>query len=165
MLIDWPSVVSDLGPQLLRYFSGSFERSIAADLVQETLIRLVQKNRAGDFDPSQGSIKAYAFGIARYVRLELIKTKNPLTLVSDDSELDIPVAPVGMDNSDPSTFLRWAITQLKPIEQEIILLMINEEIQLEEISMLLDTPTGTVKSHIHRAKDKLRKIMEAHYAV
>ncbi|HEY8269680.1 MAG TPA: sigma factor, partial [Pseudobdellovibrionaceae bacterium] len=65
----WHNIIKDLGPSLYRYFSASFATQTAADLVQETLIRLVHKQRRGEFAAEKGSLKAYAFGIARFVRL------------------------------------------------------------------------------------------------
>lgn len=156
---EWNQIVTDVGPSLYRYFSGTFSRSIAADLVQETLIRLVQKCRAGQFDSNKGDLKAFAYGIARFVRLETIKVQPPFDYVEDNSQLDV------MDQSntqrDDVAHLRWAINQLKPVEQEVILMMIDFDISLEEISQQLQMPLNTVKSHIHRAKEKLKEIMES----
>lgn len=156
---EWNQIVTDMGPSLYRYFSGTFPSSIAADLVQETLIRLVQKQRAGQFDSSKGDIKSFAYGIARFVRLEAIKAQPPFDYVEDNAQLDV------MDHTnspkDDVAHLRWAINMLKPAEQEVILMLIDFDISLEEISRELDMPLNTVKSHIHRAKEKLKEIMES----
>jgi len=156
----WHDIVNDLGPSLYRYFAASFANQIAADLVQETLIRLVHKQRGGAIHSDQGNIKAYAFGIARYVRLEALKDHPGFDLVDDEKTLHAHTTDEKADHSDPVAHLKWAIRQLKPIEQELILLMIDDEMSLEQMSMALSIPVGTVKSHIHRAKENLRKIME-----
>ena len=155
---NWHSIVNDLGPSLYRYFLGSFAQAQASDLVQETLIRLVQKQRSGHFHADLGTMKAYAFGIARFVRLEGIKNDPGFDLVDDEKSLDQQTTPAP-DQTDAVTHLRWAIRQLKPAEQEIISLMIDNELQLSEIAVVLDIPIGTVKSHIHRAKENLKEIM------
>ncbi|PWU18200.1 MAG: hypothetical protein C5B49_07560 [Bdellovibrio sp.] len=154
---DWHQIVNDIGPCLYRYFCGTFPPSQASDLVQESLIRLVQKHRLGEFSPDRGTLKSYAYGIARYVRLEACKAGPPFDLVDDERSLDVPEDP--RDTSD-SVHLRWAIQQLKPIEQEIILQMIDAEFSLDQIAAGLNMPVGTVKSHVHRAKENLRQIME-----
>ncbi len=157
---NWQQIVKDIGPRLYRYFSGTFPAPIASDLVQDTLIRLVQKQRDGEFDPEKGNLQAYAFGIARFVRLEAIKNSPCFDLVDDENKLDVSTA----HNSFPSdkvAHLRWAIKQLKPIEQEILLLMLDADTQLDQIASNLNIPLGTVKSHVHRAKEQLRQIMEA----
>lgn len=157
---EWNKIVTDLGPTLFRYFSGTFPSSIAADFVQETLIRLVQKHRGGSFDSTKGDLKAFAYGIARFVRLEAIKAQPPFDYVEDDSQLDV-MDPSRANKKDDVAHLRWAINQLKPIEQEVIFLLIDSEISVEEISQQLQVPLNTVKSHIHRAKENLKTIMES----
>jgi len=158
---EWTIIVEDIGPDLYRFFLGSFASHAVSDLVQETLIRLVQKHRDGNFDSSRGAIKNYAFGIAKFVRLEALKKKSSFVLVEDESKLDVP-AQDHSGQKDQVAHLRWAISQLKPIEQELILMMIDEEASFETIAEQFGIPVGTVKSHIHRAKEKLRQIMEVH---
>ncbi len=156
---NWNQIVLEIGPNLYRYFSGVFSSSVASDLVQETLIRLVQKFRSGDFNSQKGNWQSYAYGIARYVRLENYRSQSEFELVESLEDIG-GVTQNPLEQSDPGTLLRWAIRQLKPLEQEIILLLIDEELSIEEISSLLELPEGTVKSHIHRTKDKLRQLME-----
>lgn len=155
---DWHSVVNQISPSLYRYFAGSFPAPLAADLVQETLIRLVQKSRNGEFSPARGDLKGYAFGIARYVRLETLKDKSALGITDERLLAEQPAAE--NNGLDQVVHLRWAISRLKPVEQEIILLLIDSELQLEQIAETLGLPLGTIKSHVHRAKEKLRQIME-----
>ena len=64
--MDWEKTVADIGPRLFKYFNASFASETAADLVQETLIRLVRKQR--EFQSDKGTLIMYAFGIARRVR-------------------------------------------------------------------------------------------------
>ena len=156
---EWTNIVKNIGPNLYRFFLGSFPADIASDLVQEALIRLVKKCREGEFDSKKGAISNYAFGIARFVRLEALKKKSDFHLVDDESELDVQSAD-HLSRLDEVAHLRWAIGKLKPIEQELILQMINEEASFQELSKEFEMPVGTVKSHIHRAKEKLREIME-----
>ena len=156
---EWITIVEGVGPDLYKFFLGSFASHIASDLVQETLIRLVQKYRDGSFDPSRGAVKNYAFGIAKFIRLEALKKKGSLELVDDESQLDVPAVDHS-SQTDQVAHLRWAISQLKSIEQELILQMIDEESSFETIAEQFNMPIGTVKSHIHRAKEKLRQIME-----
>ncbi len=154
---DWDKIVIDIGPNLYRYFCGSFSEALAADLTQETLIRLVQKYQKGHFDPQKGSFLSYAYGIAKFVRLEALKKDAGFDLVDDEKKIE-----VGVDTivADEVTHLRWAISQLSSTEQDVILLLIDEDMSLEQIANSLDIPLGTIKSHIHRAKDKIRHLME-----
>lgn len=156
---EWSKIVNAIAPDLYRFFLGSFSNHQASDLVQETLIRLVKKCQTDEFDPTLGSIKNYSFGIAHFVRLEALKKRPDYHLVDDPKELNSFPAELH-DANDEAAHLRWAISQLKPIEQQIILQMIDEESTFDQIASDFAMPVGTVKSHVHRAKEKLKQLME-----
>ncbi len=155
-------MVQDLSPALYRYFGASFPLSLAEECVQETLIRLVQKIDNGDYDASRGSIRMYMYGIAHFVKLEAKRNHSNLFLHGHDSEF------VHQDNSDLHQnleqkqnleALRNAIQQLSEIQQEVLHLYLDEELTLEAIGTLLNLPSGTVKSHIFRAKENLKELL------
>lgn len=155
--LDWDSIVEGLGPRLYRYFCARFEDVVADDLTQETLVRLVTKFNQGDFDSSKGTIEMFAFGIARFVRLEHIK-ERPLTLI-DSVDESIPSdeveAPAQLEKHSRSQIMRQGIISLGEPEQEIILLMIDQEWTLNQIAEHMKMPLGTIKSHVHRAKKNI----------
>ncbi len=157
--INWDQAVEQIGPQLYRYFCAQFSRATASDLVQECLIRLVQKCQNEEFQSEKGSLVSYAFGIAKFIRLEANKSERKYEVVEN---IDVIA---GADDrqyiSDEVSHLRWAISQLKSDEQEIILLMVDNDLTMLEIANLLEIPLNTIKSHIHRAKSSLRELMEA----
>lgn len=155
--VDWNQAVRDLSPGLLAYFRAVFPREIAADLVQETLIRLVTKVRSGRFQAGEGTLRMYAYGIARLVRLEGRRSEGRILHVVDPDQL----AAATKDEGDDKARLRAAIARLKPAEQEIILLLIDRDLSLQEIATLLEVPVGTVKSHVHRAKESLKEMLQA----
>src|SRR3954469_10337144 len=76
-MVDWHVTVREIGPRLKRYFLAILPSPMAADSVQETLIRLVQKCESGEYDPTKGSLAMYAFCIAHYVRHELARSTPP----------------------------------------------------------------------------------------
>jgi RNA polymerase sigma-70 factor (ECF subfamily) len=131
--------------------------------VQETLNRLVQKIDNGDYDASRGSIRMYMYGIAHFVKLEIKRNHSNLFLHGHDGEF------VHQENSDLHQnleqkqnleALRNAIQQLSEIQQEVLNLYLDEELTLEAIGSLLKLPSGTVKSHLFRAKEKLKELLE-----
>ncbi len=154
--IAWTEVVRELSPGLLAYFKAVFPREVAADLVQETLLRLVMKVRAGKFQTADGSLRMYAYGIARLVRLEGRRSEGKILHVVDPDEVadERPA-----DRQDDKQRLRQAVARLKPAEQEVILLLIDRDLALQEIATLLEVPVGTVKSHVHRAKQNLQEML------
>jgi RNA polymerase sigma-70 factor (ECF subfamily) len=153
--IDWDATVRDVSPGLLRYFMAVFPRPLAADMVQEVLLRLVMKVRSGRFQANEGTLRMYAYGIARLVRLEGRRSEGRvLELVNPDQ-----IATPALEDRDDKERLRAAVARLKPVEQDVILLLLDKDLSLEEIGKLLDLPLGTVKSHVHRAKESLKTLL------
>ena len=54
-----------------------------------------------------------------------------------------------------------ALAQLSDEHRQIVLLHDTEGYKLREIQELTGTPIGTVKSRLHRARARLREILEA----
>ena len=93
--------------------------------------------------------------------------------------LDAPLP--GMDEGEPSgreipdwsdepsrrvlrdTFdepIQKALDALKPEFRMVLILADVEEFSYEEISEMMDTPIGTVRSRLHRARDMMRQTLE-----
>lgn len=155
-MIDWNVTVREIGPKLLRYFSIRTDRSVAPDLVQETLLRLCQNVRRGDYNPQLGSLQMYAFGIGRLVLKENIRKTWEMEPL-DDNLSDSRSS--NYDNASASLIsLSRAIKKLSPIEQDVILFF-SQGFTINEIAASLTIPEGTVKSHISRARSKLTSLM------
>ena len=160
--VDWTIVVEDIGPKLFRYFSAVVPQTLASDLVQETLLRLVQKYENGQYKPEKGSLRMFAFGIARFVRLEALKALPKEDYFSDPSEYEWQIDQSNIEEHtkiNERKSLRNAIALLNEPQKEIILLLVDKDLPLQEIGEILNMPSGTVKSHVHRAKAKLKEIL------
>jgi RNA polymerase sigma-70 factor, ECF subfamily len=166
--IAWPQIVENVGPRLLRFFCLSFDRSTSADLVQETFIRAWKK---AQFQNELGSMESYLFGFARMIRLEhLRKTYQQKEVTSGEAfatpeSVDLQSAQIvqGLVDEklkDNISHMQRAISHLNTNEQEVVSLILNDELTFSEISQILNMPVGTIKSHFHRAKEKLKSLME-----
>ena len=158
--MNWNQVISDIGPRLYRYFSASFSAEAASDLTQETLIRLVSRFEEGSYDPVQGTMLMYAYGIARLVRMEAWKKTLPEDSYADPKDYDFRIEASAKDvDSDSTVRLRLALNELPEIQKQVVLLHIDEELKLGDIAQIVGLPLNTVKSHIHRAKENLKMIL------
>jgi RNA polymerase sigma-70 factor (ECF subfamily) len=169
---DWHSFVKSDGPKIFRYFLARFDPPTADDLVQEVLIRVIQKFRLGSFDPDRGNLTALSFGIAHNVARE--KYRHAKRSLEDTQGLDrtkfelpseAPLSDEELSQRQEMTRLKEAITHLPPAEQEVISLLVSLDIPLSELASILNLPLNTVKSHIHRAKAKLRDLLASRTAV
>jgi RNA polymerase sigma factor (sigma-70 family) len=164
MSIDWETFVSNDAKRIYRYFAARFDAHTANDLVQEVLIRLVSKVRSGEYDESRGALIVFAFGIAHFVAREHCTSRRKKSLASVSSENDgIETAVFQGDDAEKlfaysqrSENLRRAIKDLPMIEQEVLALLVDRELTMPEIASVLALPIGTIKSHVHRAKMRLR---------
>ena len=165
--MDWSATVTSLGPKLNQYFAMSgIANTDAEDMVQDTLIRLVHKVSSGQYDVNRANMQTFAYGIARYVRLEFFrKSRGVKEQLSDEVDEQVDekiVSPYEQcDQNQKATILRQAILSLKPDEQEVIALMLDADLTINEIAQIMAIPEGTVKSHMHRAKQKIKKYILA----
>lgn len=154
--LDWDNVIEDLGPRLFKYFCSRFTKEQADDLTQETLIRLVRKVEENKFDPKKGTLNMLAFGIAHYVALESNQVDQHVSIDEwQDSLLDEFNIEDTIISYDIAFKVREQMKKLSSIEQQTLSLLIDDELALNEISLILRIPEGTIKSHIFRAKKKL----------
>jgi RNA polymerase sigma-70 factor, ECF subfamily len=82
----------------------------------------------------------------------------------NDSD-DLPLADA-VANSDEAKRLRkiiWeAVDQLTPQQRATVLLFYREAMSCQEIGDVLEMPAATVKSHLHRARNRLKELLESH---
>ena len=88
----------------------------------------------------------------KYACLDEVENDKLLEPVSDIEEISI----------FKETFwqLQVAMKLLSETQQQILALLLDEEMTLQEISILLNLPLGTVKSHLFRSKQKLGLLMQ-----
>lgn len=164
--IDWNTIAARLGPRLYSYFHRRGFFMQAADLTQETLLRLLEKVEGNEFDPDLGRLEQYAFGIARFVGMEQSKKSAESWANVDYLQLAEEEKLEGnLQRQQHAKALRAAIQELSEVQREVLWLILDEDLKLEEVAMIMEVPLGTVKSHVHRAKEqlkmKLNKIWES----
>ncbi len=153
---DWNLTFNELGPALYRFFCASFAPAVADDCVQETFFRLIQKVKDGKFDIGLGNIRMYSYGVANFVRLEHLKMRTYLSETEHAEAVLLPTYEREIDDRRQIDILRQAIAKLPDTQQYILQLYLDKELKMEDIALLANMPIGTVKSHIHRAKEQIK---------
>jgi RNA polymerase sigma-70 factor (ECF subfamily) len=160
--VDW----RELTQRIYRFFAAGCAPEQAADLTQETLKRAFEKYRRGQINHDRGTIQALTYGIAVNVRREQVKfsARQRLRVVNGEDFEALPdVRPTpeeALTISRRLSRLKAAISQLSAAEQEVVCLMVDAELSVLEVSKILKMPPGTVKSHMSRAKARLRQWMQ-----
>ncbi len=160
---DWDRVVEDIGPRLYRYFKYKGANDLASDLTQETFIRLIGNSHKFNF--SQGPLVAFALGIAQNIWRE--NSRKPFISDSiedhDDLKIDTDLHEE-LARLDQTEKLKAIVRRLSQTQQDILYFYFDEEITTREIADILEMPEGTIKSHLHRAKETIRLILEKEWS-
>jgi RNA polymerase sigma-70 factor (ECF subfamily) len=151
--------IDELIPRLRRYARAlTGERSLADDLVQDTLERAWSKLhlwRGGS------DLRAWLFTIMHNVHVNQVRSRGAQPTVPLDDD-DLPDAPVRASQTDMLEVrdIDAAVRRL-PIEQrEVLLLVALEYMSYQQTAATLGIPIGTVMSRLSRARERLRIMLD-----
>jgi RNA polymerase sigma-70 factor (ECF subfamily) len=145
-------------PSIFRFASGLIgNREEAEDVTQDAFLAAFA-NLSG-FDSSRAAFSTWLFTIARNRCLNLLKQRRPIALTEPDSIGDVASADP-IVSQELSLQLDRALVAL-PVEQRSAFVLAEiEELPYTEIARIERTSVGTVKSRIHRAKQRLQSLLE-----
>jgi RNA polymerase sigma factor (sigma-70 family) len=127
----------------------------AADVVQDTWLRAV---RAIGRLREPGSLRAWLFGIARRALMDRLRVRyREPTVPLDDHDA---IAEDAADDLDLSA-LHGELEALPLPEREVLVLFYLRELTLQELADITGVPVGTIKSRLFRARNSLRRRLEA----
>lgn len=129
------------------------DAALADDCAQETWLIAYQKLSSW----RGGSFRSWLFTIALRKALRMKGREGRLDFLESLDDQPAPYCPDGLKLD-----LEKAMLHLSVGERACLHLMSCEEMTHEDISELLSMPLGTVKSHINRGKEKLRKLLSSH---
>jgi RNA polymerase sigma-70 factor (ECF subfamily) len=154
-----PEEAFDLHHQAVYSFAYRMTgRSDAAeDITQECFLTLVRAPQR--YDPSRGSLRVYLFSIARNLALKQYRDHRTGQSV-DDAEAQILIDPRGP--LEVSLAVAAAVASLPHLQQEALILFEYEGVTLEEIAQIVGADIGTIKSRLHRARERLRRILKVY---
>ncbi len=113
------------------------------------------------------SFAPWLFGIARRTALDVLRRRyhrrtelewDPEQEPAPSSELD--ESPLTSSNRFDPEELQAGLAALSPLEREVVVLYYLQDLSLEEVAAATSTPSGTIKSRLHRARRKLRAALE-----
>jgi RNA polymerase sigma-70 factor (ECF subfamily) len=125
----------------------------AEEVTQDIFLKLWQALPAYD---GRAAPSTWLYTIARNtclsaVRAESYRRTTSLNQVSEPTVSNL--APLKIAREE-------CLSKLPEIQREVITLFYLEDKSVKDVAQLLDLPEGTVKSHLHRARRALGKMME-----
>lgn len=109
----------------------------------------------------------WLFTIGYRVCLNRLRRKRGATADIDFGVIPAPAGDgpelVSSEEAGKIRGLVWeAVDQLSPPQRAAVLLFYRHDFGCHEIARVLEVPLATVKSHLHRARARLREILESH---
>lgn len=102
--------------------------------------------------------------IASNYAIDLLRKKKRMVLsdkISQHADENPGISPQeSWEKAELSQEVREALFLLEPEEREILVLKYFNELSIKEISTITDTPTGTIKSRLFRARQKVKNLLQ-----
>ncbi len=129
----------------------------AEDLTQDTFLKLFQYREK--YLPT-AKLRTFLFRIAKNTAIDFFRKMKPVSMdMSGDITHDVKLQ-TQKDHSESSEDLRVAINLLPEKLKEVIVMSYFQDLKYQEISEILDTPVGTIKSRMSYAMKQLKEILE-----
>lgn len=152
--------------RLLLRMLGSREE--AEDAAQETFLNL---HRQGHRFRGDALFSTFVYRVAANAALNRQRTlrrraaREAGLALQQQTGVELPAAPLDPEHAavdrEQRAHVQAALLTLSPRLRLPIVLYDLEGLPYPEIAKLLDLPEGTVKSRIHRARDRLRRVLVA----
>jgi RNA polymerase sigma-70 factor, ECF subfamily len=140
---------------------------LAEDLAQETFVKAFRS--LATFDASR-RFSSWLFRIAHNTALDALRRPQPST-VSIDAPPDDPghapaelAAPPSADPAEQRALgraLEAALNRLRPEYRAAVSLRYDEGLAFDEIGHVLGVPEATARTHVHRARKELARLLDA----
>ncbi|MBN2370497.1 MAG: RNA polymerase sigma factor [Vicinamibacteria bacterium] len=132
---------------------------LAEDVTHDCFLALLR--RPEGYQAERASLRTYLCAATRNLAFRLLRKRGVETLVDD-----VPEPP--SSNRTPEQLrnllgdeiiqtVRQAVEALPPLQREALILFEYEDLSLAEIAQITESDVGTVKSRLHRARQRLRR--------
>jgi len=135
---------------------------LAEDVTQECFLAVLRRPEA--FRAERASLRTYLCAIARHLALKQLRKRGEETTV-DDAPDDAAAQSNGNDplcvvlQQEAAEAVRQAVAALPPLQREAVVLFEYQEMSLADIAATCEIDVGTVKSRLHRARERLRRTL------
>lgn len=143
------------------------DRALAEDLAQETFVKAFRSLAA--FDTTR-RLSNWLFRIAHNTALDALRRARPPVTSIDTPRMfaaeaaDEPAAPAvpdPVDRQELGRALETAIAELRPEFRAAIVMRYSQDLSFDEIGNILGVPEVTARSHVHRARKELARLLTA----
>jgi RNA polymerase sigma-70 factor, ECF subfamily len=145
----------------------SQSREVAEEITHDCFLSLIKEPQRFKTDRQKASLRTYLCAAARNLVFKRLRQAGAETVIDDFSE-KLPAAesqgPLRLLlDAEASEAVRKAIGELPPLQREALILFEYEEMSLAEIAEVVGADVGTVKSRLHRARERLRAALAPYF--
>jgi RNA polymerase sigma-70 factor (ECF subfamily) len=149
-------LIDVLSVQLCLFFSSQMgNRAEAVDMVQDTWLRLHRVRHT--YRPGE-PVLPWVYAIARRVRVDNFRRRRRIAnreIIVDS----LPEAPAANPPTDLPPFADL-IAPLPESQREVLTLLKVNGLSIEDVARATSSTVGSVKQKVHRAYDRLRKLLD-----
>lgn len=140
----------------------------ARDLVMDTFLRVYKA--AYRYEP-RAKFSTYIYQIARNLvinesRKREIRKTDSLDEMNDDSSIHLAGNILNPEQAfardEQTRLVHRALDELPEDQRTILILVEYQDLSYEKVAQIMECSIGTVKSRMHRARQKVREWMENH---
>jgi RNA polymerase sigma-70 factor (ECF subfamily) len=137
----------------------------AEDVTQECFLSILRRPDA--FRAERASLRTYLCAIARHLVLKQLRKRGQEAVVDDPPEEAAggALAATGHDplsrviEEEAAEAVRMAVEALPPLQREAVVLFEYQEMSLADVAAVCEVDVGTVKSRLHRGRERLRRTL------
>jgi len=137
------------------FFNLTHDDELSKDLAQDTFMKAWLN--IGSFRAA-AKFSTWLYRIAYNTFYDHARSQK--AIISVDVETMSNSIVFDVPNRDISIDFKQALNVLKEEERVAMLLFYVEDKTINKISKIMNSPTGTIKSHLHRGKEKLKKYLK-----
>jgi len=139
----------------------TFDAHLAEDLTQETMLRMLR--HAHQYDP-QHAMKTWLLTIARRLWIDHLRRRARAAEAALPAEVASAAGPTrratDLDHADRQRLLAAALAQLSEPQRCAVVMFYQQQMSVEAVAAAMAMSENTVKSHLHRARARLRELLE-----
>ena len=150
----------------LTFFVRNMVKDNAEDLVQEIMLKVYQNLHR--YKPLY-SFNTWIFAIARHHCLNYLNKRSLITVNMDNDTVD-HVSTGSSDSFETRTInkelhnsIDTILSEFNSDNRQIAFLYFYEGMKNREIARIMDIPTGTVKSRLHKIRESLKAGLEKYH--
>jgi len=143
------------------HMTGSAD--VADDVTHSSFASLLERPAA--FDARRSSLGTYLCAAARNQNLKRLRQTRREVLHADPVEVADRRGPLDrLLEDERARVVRDAVLGLAPLHREVIVLVQYQEMDLATVAQVVGAEVGTVKVRLHRARQRLRRLLEGYRA-